>query len=174
MTFAGKILVIVIMAMSLVFLGISTVSLTTAIDWKATIAKQNKANQEIQTQLTTAQADLQNFKGRLDVAQKEHAGAVKPIDDRIAALKAEDQKDRTAIEEAQKTLLKHQGDAKGALEDVKGKNDDIIKLREERDAVDEQARKFKARQEELDAEIVNLRRMLDAAKTNSSQIHQSR
>jgi len=173
MTFAGKILVIVIMAMSLVFLGISTVSLTTARDWKAEIARQSKANQELQTQLTTAQADLQNFQGRLAAAQKEHAGATKAIDGGIAALKADDQKDRNAIDEAQKTLQKHQGDAKTALEDTKGKNEDIIKLRQEVEAVNEQARKFRVRQEELDAEIVNIRRMLDAAKTNSSQIHQS-
>ena len=174
MTFAGKILVIVIMAMSLVFLGISTVSLTTATDWKTAIARQNKANQEIQAQLTTAQGDLQNFQARLAAAQKEHTGAVRPIDDQIKKLADDTQKDRSAIEEAQKTLLKHETDAKGALEDVKGKNDDIVKLRQERDAIDEQARKFKARQEELESEIVNLRRMLDAAKINSSQVHQSR
>ncbi len=172
MTFAGKILVIVMMAMSLVFLGISTVALTTSSDWKAAIAKQNKANQEIQAQLTPAQADLQNFLGRLETAKKEHAGALGPVNAQIQKLRDEAKKDEATIEESSKTLLKHESDAKGTLEDVKNKNDDIIKLRQDVEAVNEQSRKFKSRQEELDAEIVNLQRMLDAAKINSSQIHQ--
>lgn len=174
MTFAGKILVIVMMAMALVFLGISTVALTTAPDWKGAIAKQNKANQEIQGQLTVAQGDLQNFQGRLEVARKEHAGALGPITAQIKKVRDDDQKDRAAIDEASKALLQHESDAKTALEDVRNKNEDIVKLRTEVEAVNEQGRKFKLRQEEYDAEIVNLRRMLDAAKTNSSQINQSR
>ena len=174
MTFAGKILVIVIMAMSLVFLGISTVALTTSTDWKGAIARQNKANQEIQGQLTVAQGDLQNFQGRLEIAKKEHAGALGPIDAQIKKLRDDDRKDQGTIEEASKTLLQHESEAKTALEDVQNKNNDIIKLRQDVEAVTEQSRKFKTRQEEIDAEIVNLRRMIDAAKTNSTQISQPR
>lgn len=173
MTFAGKILVIVMMAMSLVFLGISTVALTTSADWKGAIGRQNKANQEIQGQLTVAQGDLQNFQGRLEIAKKEHAGALGPIDTQIKKLKDDNRKDEATIEDASKTLLKHESDAKGALEDVSSKNGDIIKLRQDVEAVSEQGRKFKTRQEQLDAEIVNIRRMIDAAKKNSTQINQS-
>jgi chromosome segregation ATPase len=174
MTFAGKILVIVMMAMSLIFLGISTVALTTSTDWKAAIARQNKANQEIQAQLTTAQADLQNFQGRLETAKKEHAVALGPVDAQIKKLRDEEKTGQATIEESSKTLLKHESEAKGTLEDVKTKNDDIIKLRQDVESVSEQGRQFQTRQEELDAEIVNLQRMLDAAKINTSQIRQPR
>lgn len=173
MTFAGRILVIVIMAMSLVFLGISTVSLTTATDWKTAIGDQNKANQEIQKDLTAVTGERDAFKAKLEVARKEHASAVAPIEAQIKKLQDEDRQGREAIKAAQETLLKHQSEAKAALEDVQGKNGEIIKLREEVAAVNEQARKFRLRQEEIDAETVNLRRMLEAVKTNSSQISQS-
>jgi len=43
MTFVGKILVILIMALSLVFLGVSTVVFTTATNWKDETAKQKKS-----------------------------------------------------------------------------------------------------------------------------------
>jgi chromosome segregation ATPase len=173
MTFAGKILVIVIMAMSLVFLGISTVALTTATDWKKAIADQSKANQEIDGQLQKAVAERDAFKGKHDVAQKEHAAAAKPIENQIVALKAEDKQGRDAILKGQETLLQHQSETKTALEDASNKNKDIIQLRTEDTAIAEQAKKFKTRQEEIDAEITNLRRMLDAAKTNASQITKS-
>ncbi len=42
MTFVGKILVILIMAFSLVFLGVSTVVFTTATNWKTVTEKQKK------------------------------------------------------------------------------------------------------------------------------------
>jgi chromosome segregation ATPase len=174
MTFAGKILVIVIMAMSLVFLGISTVALTTSPDWRTAIKNQNKANQDLQGQLTVAQGDLQNFQGRLEIAKKEHAGALGPIETQTKKLRDDDRKDQGTTEEASKTLLQHESEAKTALEDVKNKNEDIIKLRQDVEAVTEQGRKFKTRQEEIDAEIVNLRRMIDAAKINSTQISKPR
>ncbi len=173
MTFAGKILVIVIMAMSLVFLGISTVALTTATDWKRAIGDQNKANQEIEGQLQKAVAERDAFKGKLEIAQKDHAAATKPIENQITNLKAEDKQGREAIKKGQETLLQHQSETKNALEDTSNKNKDIIQLRVEDAAIAEQAKKFKARQEEIDAEIANLKRMLDAVKTNSSQISKS-
>jgi len=42
MTFVGKILVIVIMAFSLIFLGISTVVFTTARNWRTATEEQKK------------------------------------------------------------------------------------------------------------------------------------
>jgi chromosome segregation ATPase len=173
MTFAGKILVIVIMAMSLVFLGVSTVALTTATDWKKAIGDQSKANQEIDVQLQKAVADRDAFKGKFDNAQREHAAATKPIDNQIKALQAEDKQERDAVKKGQETLLQHQSETKTALEDTSSKNKDIVQLRVEDAAIVEQAKKFKTRQEEIDAELTNLRRMLEAAKTNSSQITKS-
>jgi chromosome segregation ATPase len=173
-TFAGKILVIVITAMSLVFLGISTVALTTATDWKKAIGDQNKANQEIQAELTRASAERDDYLARLKTAQQEHAGATKAIEDQIVRLTAETRQGQEAIAKADEALIKHQADAKAALQDVETKNQDIVKLRAEVAAVEEQASKFKARQEEFDAEIANLRRMLDAARINAGQIQQTR
>ena len=48
MTFVGKILVIVIMAFSLMFLGISTVVFTTATNWKEATTKAKAEVTELQ------------------------------------------------------------------------------------------------------------------------------
>jgi gas vesicle protein len=173
MTFAGKILVIVIMCMSLIFLGVSTVALTTAKDWGKETREQKKANDEINEQLTKVIADRDAFKAKLELAQKEHQGATRPVDDQISRLKAEDKQGRDAITKADETLITHEADTKNTLEDVQNKNTDIIKLRGEVDAVTVQAAKFKTRQEEFDSEIANLQRMLEAARTNSAQINKS-
>ena len=45
MTFVGKILVILIMAFSFLFLGISTVVFSTAVNWKTETAKQKRTGQ---------------------------------------------------------------------------------------------------------------------------------
>lgn len=173
MTFIGKILVIVIMAVSIVFLGISTVTLTTATDWKAAIKAENEEIGRLNARLTPAKAALADFQARLADAQKQRAVASKAVEDRIKVIQAEDQKDRASIEQASKALVEREGNAKSTLEEVKVRNDEIIKLREQVAAVTEQSRQFKARGDELEAEIVNVRRMLDSAERNTAQISKS-
>ena len=66
MTFIGKILVIVVMVFSLIFLGISTVSLSTAKNWAVRIEKEQTAVKEFQKKLTDAKVQADLVKKALD------------------------------------------------------------------------------------------------------------
>ena len=54
MTFVGKILVILIMVLSLVFLGVSTVVFTTATNWKDETAEADRNRGRAQDAASTA------------------------------------------------------------------------------------------------------------------------
>ena len=65
MTFVGKILVIVIMAFSLLFLGISTVVFSTATNWKEETAKEQTKLSELQKKQSDALAAIEASKKEL-------------------------------------------------------------------------------------------------------------
>jgi chromosome segregation ATPase len=174
MTFIGKIFVVVITAFSLIMLGISTVALTTATDWKAEIKKLDTEKGRLQPLLTAAQASENDAKSRYETAKKEHAGAINPVVAKIAGLEGDIKKaqDDTAV--ARDELTKKQSATKASLEEVKTRTDEIVKLREQDAALKTQRGKFEGRQSELNAELVNVKRMVQAAETNAAQIGQSR
>ncbi len=56
MTFVGRILVILIMIFSLIFLGLSTVAFSTAKNWKTATQDERKKVDELKKKLSDAQA----------------------------------------------------------------------------------------------------------------------
>src|SRR5262249_15622726 len=97
MTFVGKILVIVIMAFALLFLGISTVVFTTHTNWKEAIDKTWKPKvDDLQKKSSVLQADLDAAKKDLGKAQEDHKAASDVSLKKIASL--EDEIKRTSAE----------------------------------------------------------------------------
>ena len=78
MTSLGKIFVVVITAFSLLLLGVSTVVLTTATDWRAEIKKLDTEKSRLQPLMTAAQASENDAKSRYETAKKERAGVILP------------------------------------------------------------------------------------------------
>src|SRR5512135_1841876 len=110
MTFVGKILVIVIMAFALLFLGISTVVFTTATDWKLETERQRAEVRKLQDKNRDATAALEAAKRDLAAAKASHEAAEKVLENRIAALEADTERlegeltrSRTAQEVAQQS-----------------------------------------------------------------------
>ena len=96
MTFVGKILVILIMAFSLVFLGVSTVVFTTATNWKD--QERDKQNQGESPRLNDPaqrrQGKVTAADGQLKAAKDEHKKVqLDERENRLADL--EKQKSRT-------------------------------------------------------------------------------
>jgi chromosome segregation ATPase len=174
MTFIGKIFVVVITAFSLILLGISTVVLTTATDWRAEIKKLDAEKGRLQPLLTAAQASENDAKSRFETAKKEHAGAINPVLAKIAGVEGDTRKAHDDTAAAREELAKKQSATKGSLEEVKTRTDEIVKLREQDAAVKTQRGKFEGRQSELNAELVNIKRMVQASETNATQLGQSR
>ena len=97
MTFVGKILVIVIMAFSLLFLGISTVVFTTAKNWMvATKAEQAKVD-DLQKKLKDAQAASDAAKKGLEDAKGQFDQEKKNLDNRLATLQDENTRNLAQI-----------------------------------------------------------------------------
>lgn len=172
MTFVGKILVILIMALSLVFLGVSTVVFTTATNWKVETEKQKVEVGKLQTQLSTAQQLEKDAQGKLEEAKKDHGTAVRNYDNQVAALKADAEKAQGEITQARTALTDAQSNAQLSLQDATARATDANKLRDQLSAVTEQSNKFKIQQTELNNEILNLKRMLTAAENNAKSLRE--
>src|SRR5208337_4690308 len=85
MTFVGKILVIVIMAFSLIFLGISTVVFTTTKDWRDATEKQKEKVRDLTKKLNDAQAAVEAANKDLDSAKAGYEALSKNLNNQIQA-----------------------------------------------------------------------------------------
>ncbi|WP_435016107.1 hypothetical protein TA3x_003667 [Tundrisphaera sp. TA3] len=170
MTFVGKILVILIMAFSLVFLGVSIVTFTTAVNWKAETDKQKQAVQKLQTQLASAKEQAKDADTKLQVATKEHTDAVAAKEARIADL---DRQIKAASEEtlrAQTALETAQTNAKKALDDAAARKSQIDVLNATIAKAQEQANAFSAQNIELTDQIRILEREKATAEQNAADL----
>jgi hypothetical protein len=170
MTFVGKILVIVIMAFALLFLGISTVVFTTATDWKLETERQRAEVRKLQDKNRDATAALEAAKRDLAAAKASHEAAEKVLENRIAALEADIERlegeltrSRTAQEVAQQSV-------KTALDEAAARKAEADLLRDQKSAVERQANEYKIRQTELNDQIRILTRERDVAKKNNEDL----
>lgn len=161
MTFVGRIFVIVIMAFSLLFLGISTVVFTTTKNWKDEADKQKKAVAKLQTDLNTAKAGADASKKDLEAAKTAYDTQTKMLNDQLKALNDEIASDREQITAARSKVADAQTNAKTALSEAEDRRIETIKLREQKAAVEKQANDYKLNQTELNDKIRELERMLE-------------
>jgi len=172
MTFVGKILVIVIMAFSLLFLGISTVVFSTATNWKDATAKEQAKLSELQKKQSDALGAIEGSKKELATAKASYEAASKQLADQNAALKAD--VDRAVVEktEAQKALEIAGQTAKTSLDQALALKSESDLLREQKSAVEKQANEYKLRETELNDRIRELSRMLETATNNAKDLRE--
>jgi len=170
MTFVGKILVIVIMAFALLFLGISTVVFTTATDWKKETEKQRGEVTKLQTKNRDATAALDASKKDLAAAKTAHELAKKELDNRIAALETDTKRLQDEITQSRTSLEVAQQNAKTSLDEAAARKAETDLLREQKSAVEKQANEYKIRQTELNDQIRILTRERDVAKENNKDL----
>ena len=170
-TFIGRILVIVITSVALLFLGISTVAFSTARDW-------TKATQGLQKKVTDLKKDLQKLKDDQDKAKKilddaKVAQATEPkgVNTRLAAIQEESKGDLTKIAEIRDELLKAHETASKTLQEVEAKRKQIDQLHLQQAAVDKQANQFRAHESQLTDLIRELERVIQTAAKNKSDLH---
>jgi len=170
MTYVGKILVIVIMAFALVFLGVSTVVFTTATNWKAATEAQKKKVSELQTKNNDATAGLEAAKKDLEAARTQHAAAKKALEGRIAGLEEDVKRARDEITDINGKLGTAQQNAKMALDEAGARKEETDVLREQKSAVEKQANEFKIHESELNDRIRILERSLETATRNAKDL----
>jgi uncharacterized protein YlxW (UPF0749 family) len=172
MTQVGKILVLVIMAFSLIFLGISTMVFVTSKNWRDATAKKDAEVKKIKGELQTEQAKLAEAKKNLEAAQAEAQTATKALQSRIQTLDDQNKRDLAQIQQVRQDLAVATLSAKSSLEEVDARRKETMLLREQKSAVEKQANEYQLRQAELNDRIRELERMLDTATKNNTDLRE--
>ena len=132
MTFVGKIMVVVITAFSLILLGISGVTVSTAKQWTALIQKEQSTVTDLgkklasaKTQLDSVQKGLEDTKGQFDQEKKS-------LDVRLAAIQEEIKRDLSQISTVREQWAGTHEKNKATMEEVAAKRNQIGEVRENR------------------------------------------
>ena len=172
MTFVGKILVIVIMAFALLFLGISTVVFTTHTNWKTATEEQKKKVSELQRKNGDATAQLDGAKKELEKAVVDHKSAIAQNEDRIKALQGEIQTLNTDVTATRGKLEESIQSSQVALAEAADRRSETEQIRTQRSAVEKQANEFKLRQTELNDKIRELERQNKTLDDNNKDLRE--
>jgi len=170
MTQVGKILVLVIMAFSLIFLGISTMVFMTSKNWREESRKKADEVTKVKKSLTDEQAKLAEAKKNLEDAQAAAQQATKALESRIRTLEDQNKRDLAQIEQVRNDLETAQQTAKTSLDEVEFRRKETVALREQKSAVEKQANEYQLRQAELNDHIRELERMMDTATKNNASL----
>jgi chromosome segregation ATPase len=169
-TFGGKILVIVIVAFALSFLGISAVVFTTSKDWTNETKDEQTKIGDLKKKLTEAAGLAETAKKELEDAKRDFEAQSKQLNDRLTALEEENKRDLATITETHGQIDKAQQSARGILDQVQVKRKAVDGLLAEKKAVQEQASAYTLHQDELTDRVREVERLLDAATNHKSSL----
>jgi len=170
MTFVGRILVLVIMALALLFLGVTTVVFSTATNWKEETKKQKEVVTKLQGETNTLRSEIEGLQKEKAQAEATHKTALKQQEDRIAVLQDDVARAQKEMTDARTLLATAQQNANTALAEAAANREQTLQLREQKAAVEKQANEFKLRQTELNDKIRELSRMLETATNNANDL----
>jgi len=158
MTFVGKILVIVIMAFALLFLGISTVVFTTHTNWKEATKKERDRVSDLQKKSSELTNSLETAKKDLEKAQADHKSAISQGEARIKSLEDEIKQAQAEITAARSRLEVAEQSANTALAEAAQRRAETDQIRTQKSAVEKQANEFKIQQTDLIEKVRELER----------------
>ena len=159
MTFVGKILVILIMAFALLFLGISTVVFSTSTNWKTEASKQKTDVGNLKKKYDDLDSSLSVAKNALEKAKVDHKAVTDTTEKQIASIQEEIKRSQTEITAARTELEKAQQNAQTSLAEAEDRRKETERLRDQKSAVEKQANEYKLQQTELNDRIRELERM---------------
>ena len=172
MTQVGKILVLVIMAFSLIFLAISTMVFVTSKNWKTETAKKADEVNKVKKSLADAQAEVGLAKKNLEEAKANAKQATKALESRIQTLEDENKRDLAQITTVREQLAVQLQSAKTALDEAEARRKETMLLREQKSAVEKQANEYQLRQADLNDKIRELERILETATKNNGDLRE--
>ena len=169
-TFIGKILVIVITCVSLLFLGISTVAYSTARDWPKAVSTEKTKLDALKTKLQAIQQEADVAKKVLDDAKSALASETKRLSARLSAIQDENKRDIDQAAGVKEQLAKAEMSARTLLQEIQAKREQIDQMHKQQAAVDQQTKEFHAHQLQLSNLIRELERLLQAAAKHKSDL----
>ena len=172
MTFVGKILVIVIMAFSLLFLALSTVVYTTSKNWMVATTKEREESVKLKKKAQDAQAGSEAAKKGLEDAKVAFAAEKTRLESALANQLEQNNRALSELTAARNQQVAADQTAKSTLEEVEDKRQQTELLRTQLSAVEKQANEFKLHQAELNDHIRELERTLDTATKHNTDLRE--
>lgn len=172
MTYVGKILVILIMAFSLIFLGVSTVVFKTAMNWKDEAGKLKTQMADLQKKTNEANAAVTKASEELKAAQVAREEATQNLQGRIDELTVQNTSAQKELTEQRTTVATSQQTMDAALKEALANKAETDQLRGILTTAQQQANEYKLRQTELDDEIRILQRQLETATGNNKDLRE--
>ena len=163
MTYVGKILVLLIMAMSLVFLGVSVTAFVTATNWKEATAKKDADLKKVQGQLATSDSGKKDAEAKLQTAQAELAATTKKFEDQLNNLRTEATNAQAEKTQLQTALTDANTNSSLATAESQARTAEMTKLRDQLSASVDVGNKLKIEQTEKNVQILTLQRQLEAS-----------
>lgn len=170
MTFVGKILVVVISLFAMMFLGISVVVFSTAVNWKEAYSKEQDKFKKLSATKADLDASLQAEKTNLAKAISENTAALKSAEDKVTALQTEIAQAQKEITAAQGQLETAQKSASVSLAEAAQRRSETELLRNQKSEVEKQANEFKIQQTELIDKIRDLERQSKTLDDNNKEL----
>lgn len=173
MTYVGKILVLLIMAMSLVFLGVSVTAFVTVTNWKEANAKTQAELKKAQGQLGTRDAEKKDAEAKLEQAKSELATTTKKYEDQVAAQKADLDTAKGEVTQLRTTLTDAQANAALAVAEAQARTQEMTGLRGQLGASIDSGNKLKIEQTDKNVQILTLQRQLDASERSAKGLREN-
>lgn len=170
MTFVGKILVGLITAFALLFLGISTVVFTANTNWKQATAKEKEKVGALKKTLDDANSAKEAAEKAAEQAKGDHKLRTDELNNQITQLTAQMKTSQDQATQAQNALGLTQKNMQLALDEATAKKAETDTLREQKAEVEKQANAFKLKQTELLDKIRELERQTETLKSNEKDL----
>ena len=172
MTFVGKILVIVIMGFSLLFLALSTAVYTTSKNWVAATKKEREEVDKLKKKVQDAQAGSEAAKKGLEDAKVAFTAEKTRLESALANQLEQNNRALSELTAARNQQVAADQTAKSTLDEVEDKRQQTELLRTQLSAVEKQANEFKLHQAELNDHIRELERTLDTASKHNTDLRE--
>ncbi len=172
MTSVGKILVLLIMAFSLVFLALSTIVFVTAKNWMVATKKERAEVEKLKKKVTETVAQVDASKKSLEDAKTAFDEQLKQLTNLVSSLQDQNNHNIDELTKVRSEVVTARQTAKSSLDEVEAKRQETSLLRTQKSAVEKQANEFKLRQAELNDQIRELERKLETATKNNSNLRE--
>jgi hypothetical protein len=170
MTSVGKILVLLIMAFSLVFLSLSTVVFVTAKNWRDATRKEQDQVGKLKKKVTEIQAQADASKKGLEDAKQDFEEKLKVLNNQVTSKDEEKQRANDELTKVRIQLVTANQAAKSSLEEVEAKRQETTLLRTQKSTVEKEANDYKLVQAELKDQIRELQRTNETASKKNADL----
>jgi len=172
MTHVGKILVIVIMVFSLIFLALSTVVFTTEVNWKKQVTDLNATKKSLEDEKGRLKRQLGDQEVKLTQATAEAKKAEEGFRAQIKTLKDDNDRRQTEITTQRTAVETALQEVKKAQDEAEARISESNVLRQNLQTVQNQRDEFRLAKTELDQQIIILKRELEVAQNNNKNLRE--